>query len=526
MSSNRCFGMGAGVAVVIALVASQALAYVPVPLKLTYSVELGGDNHAAAWKAGTRELYSGNSSTPGTLIYNTDPVNWTVLVKAEGDHLGKLPGTETYYYRTYGAANAVFNVELHQGTESGPLANGAVFTSTINDGTGTDPVAASAFAVSFQTLSSTYPPGRLIDTLTANGPRMEPIFTYPYFNPAEAKLIGMGAGYKEWVRTGGNLDLVTFPGVGMDQMPTSVVQDGVGALRAGLGVVPIAEGQIDVSSLPAGTYVLKVVPGKGNNVLRGDMSLLAATNRPAFAIGVPDADVVGGSISFVIGEPLGIKGRYVFYNNSAWDGNTPGIVVPGDYNAIAPDKTALLQGHTGAFANYISYSRSINGIMVDALNFNRLPEVGTDIFFVMGNAQGDPTMWPEAPAPNAMVLRPGEGVGGSDRLIITWADGAIPNTKWLLVAIFADDPSLGLPESDAFMFGIAMGESGGNFVVEPADEIGARLNPHTSFNKAPITDVYDYDRNKLVEPADQIFARTHKTTTFNCLKAYIFNPIW
>ena len=36
-----------------------------------------------------------------------------------------------------------------------------------------------------------------------------------------------------------------------------------------------------------------------------------------------------------------------------------------DDEAIASDKVALLPGETATFANYTSYARGINGIMVD-----------------------------------------------------------------------------------------------------------------------------------------------------------------
>ncbi|MBI4580658.1 MAG: hypothetical protein HY718_13200, partial [Planctomycetes bacterium] len=354
--------------------------------------------------------------------------------------------------------------------------------------------------------------GRLIDTVTWGGPRMEPIFTYPTAQPG--KLIGQGAGYKEWNRTG-SLDIITLAGVGMAQMP-----NGAGGYTAGLGEVPVAEGQIDVSALPDGTYVLKAIPGNGNHVLRGDLNMLAATNRPAFAVAVNET--TGGTISFTLGSVppcTGVKARKIFYNQSAWDGNNAAINTS-DFNAIAPDKSPLLPGGGAAtFANYISYDKRINGIIVDACSFNRLPVLDQDLFFVMGNNLDDPFTWTDIPAaPNAMQLFPGQGVDGSDRLVMTWANGAIPNTRWLLVALFAGDGSLGLPADDFFIFGVAVGEGDGNFIVTPSDEIGARLNPHTPLNPAPIDDVWDFNRDKLVSPADQIISRTNRTTPLNQLK--------
>ena len=59
-----------------------------------------------------------------------------------------------------------------------------------------------------------------------------------------------------------------------------------------------------------------------------------------------------------------VIGRHIFYNQSYFDGNNPAANTADD-NAIATDKQALLPGETATFANYTSYSRGINGIMVD-----------------------------------------------------------------------------------------------------------------------------------------------------------------
>jgi hypothetical protein len=62
-------------------------------------------------------------------------------------------------------------------------------------------------------------------------------------------------------------------------------------------------------------------------------------------------------------EP-GVVARQVFYNNSSFDGNDSNANAS-DYNAVDTDKQALLPGQTPISDNYSSYSRGINGIMVD-----------------------------------------------------------------------------------------------------------------------------------------------------------------
>ncbi|MCD6304270.1 MAG: lamin tail domain-containing protein, partial [Planctomycetes bacterium] len=124
-----------------------------------------------------------------------------------------------------------------------------------------------------------------------------------------------------------------------------------------------------------------------------------------------------------------VAARHVFYNNSAWDGLDTAANA-GDDDAIAPDKTALLPGQTATFANYTSFSKGVNGIMVDVMGLPATP-TESDFIFRAGNTQ-DPSTWQAAPAPQEITVRPGDGDGGSDRVTITWADGAIAK-EWLQV---------------------------------------------------------------------------------------------
>src|SRR5262249_1579697 len=63
-----------------------------------------------------------------------------------------------------------------------------------------------------------------------------------------------------------------------------------------------------------------------------------------------------------------VVGRFVFYNGSNFDfqnGSSSFL----DGFALATDKQALLPGQTATFQNYTSYSKGLNGIMIDVANF-------------------------------------------------------------------------------------------------------------------------------------------------------------
>ena len=63
-------------------------------------------------------------------------------------------------------------------------------------------------------------------------------------------------------------------------------------------------------------------------------------------------------------DPTFVRSRQVFYNDSVFDGYDP-TASPADVLAIATDKSALLPGLAATFGNYTSYSRGLNGIMIE-----------------------------------------------------------------------------------------------------------------------------------------------------------------
>jgi hypothetical protein len=211
-----------------------------------------------------------------------------------------------------------------------------------------------------------------------------------------------------------------------------------------------------------------------------------------------------------------VKGRHIFYNNSRFDGNA----VVGDARddaAIAPDKVALLPGGTASLSNYTSFSKGINGISIDLAGTH-----GTltpdDFAFKVGN-NNSTSAWTALAALPEIVVRPGAGADGSDRVELIWPDGAVTG-QWLQVTLKANaDTGLGTP--DVFYFGNAIGESGNqvsNGLVNAADEIAARNDPHTLLNPASITNLHDYNRDTFVNAADQIIARNHTTTVSTALR--------
>jgi len=206
-----------------------------------------------------------------------------------------------------------------------------------------------------------------------------------------------------------------------------------------------------------------------------------------------------------------VVGRYVFYNNSPGFGSAD--------NAIAADKPALLPGQTATFANYTSYALGINGVMIDVAG---LPDSATldqhDFEFRVGN-DDDPDAWNEATLPTSITISSHAGYGGSDRVKITWADGAILN-RWLQVTVLST-ANTGLNSPDVFYFGNAVGESGDSTAdakVNAADVLLARNNARNLLNPAPIDFRYDFNRDRRVNATDMLLARDNQTHFLSALK--------
>ena len=217
--------------------------------------------------------------------------------------------------------------------------------------------------------------------------------------------------------------------------------------------------------------------------------------------------------SILIENP-GVKARHVFYNNSRWDKLLEG---GNDGAAIATDKVALRPGGEASFANYTSYSRGINGVMVDLDSLSGTP-TEDDFTFRVGNSP-DVENWGDAPAHESFDFQLGQGTDGSDRVVVTWADRAIVG-KWLQVTVAANLLT-GLTFDDVFYFGNAVGESGdypGRALVNATDEIAARSNQHGSNDQSAIDDLYDFNRDGLVNATDQIIVRSNHTNPFSVLR--------
>jgi hypothetical protein len=258
-------------------------------------------------------------------------------------------------------------------------------------------------------------------------------------------------------------------------------------------------GNLSGLTADAGTYALTV---------HADSNVTDYNGRNAL--------VTNASVSWNSDGSPAVLARYAFYNDSLYD-NFDVNATSADNNAIAVDKTALLPGQTASFVNYTSYTNGINGIMIDVA---RLPAgyspQASDFTFQVGNSS-DLSTWTAAPAPSAMTLLPGAGVGGSDRIDIVWSDQSIMN-QWLQVTMLATLHT-GLDFPDVFYFGNAVGDSGNSATdatVSATDVLAARgrqsINPVYIFNR------WDFNRDGVIDNPDVLAARSNQNSGSTALQ--------
>jgi hypothetical protein len=282
------------------------------------------------------------------------------------------------------------------------------------------------------------------------------------------------------------------------------------------GVVQAFDATMSVSSTDGRTWKLagNGLPGLTNGIGTYELSIVDTGTQIQESVG-PGLTLSGSATDTWKRAQAVVADRKIFYNQSKFDGGNAAADVADD-GAIAPDKQALLPGQTATFANYTSYSRGINGIMIDVNGLAGTPTVG-DFTFKMGNDNA-PAGWTVAPNP---TIAPPRSInsGAAQRITLIWPNGAISKT-WLQVTMKATAVT-GLAVDDVFYFGNAIGESGNSATdarVTSTDELLARNNPRPASDPVGITNVYDYNRDGGVSTNDQLISRNSRTTVGTALQ--------
>ena len=215
------------------------------------------------------------------------------------------------------------------------------------------------------------------------------------------------------------------------------------------------------------------------------------------------------------GLSVQINDRKVFYNNSSYDGSTPGAGAADDA-AAATNKEALVSGPAGC-ANITGYSKGINGVMFDIVGLTDAGAISVSDFEIKAGNSADPATWSAGPTP-AVTVRPLSSY--LNRIELIWSDKAIVN-QWVKVTVLANAVT-GLTANDVFYFGNLVGESGDTCAAVPPTAVVTKgtsaadggdeyytLKNTTGFTPVAVTSVYDFNKDRRVNATDVLVSRSN-----------------
>ena len=136
----------------------------------------------------------------------------------------------------------------------------------------------------------------------------------------------------------------------------------------------------------------------GTNAAKTTTATFTRAGTYNFLVTVTNAAGYSTTSSVSVTVNSTIAGRNIFYNGSKFDSIS-------DDNAIATDKQALLPGGTATFANYTSYSRGINGIMVDIQSLANPGALSASRFSVQSRQRQHAICMDDCSAPTSVTVR-------------------------------------------------------------------------------------------------------------------------
>jgi hypothetical protein len=222
-----------------------------------------------------------------------------------------------------------------------------------------------------------------------------------------------------------------------------------------------------------------------------------------------------------------VAARYLFYNQSSFDGNNAAIDGTADAAARATDKTAYRpNGAVAGFESVSNCSRGITGIMIDLTSGGNHSAITANDFVLKVGNNNSPSAWAAAPSPSAVSVIAGGGVSGSDRVEITWNTGAIRNS-WLEVRVLAN-ANTGLDAADVFFWGSRVADTGtstGANAFETTTSDAAQTFAALGAGR-PITDPRDFNRDGSVDTTDAaiVFANLGNLARINIASNGPFAP--
>ncbi len=220
------------------------------------------------------------------------------------------------------------------------------------------------------------------------------------------------------------------------------------------------------------------------------------------------SDEDGGqrTTSFVFTATVAVTNRQFFYNNSAFE-TSGGVAGALDSNKawLASSTTA----QTTTFANVSSYTRGINGAVLDVAGLASTSLSAADFIFRVApsgvSGVVNPSTWANAPTPNVLSVAAGTSTTPA-RIQLEWADNQIQNT-WLQIVVRANART-GLINPAVFYLGHAEAEVNGAAPYRTSVADLVLIQPAISANFVGISDPRDLDKDRLVSTTDLQFVQS------------------
>jgi hypothetical protein len=262
-------------------------------------------------------------------------------------------------------------------------------------------------------------------------------------------------------------------------------------------VVAGADGSFNFSGLLPGTYHIRE---------DGQPDLIATA--PATGereVAASEGQVAAGLDLGARPRRLQVSSRHVFYNNSVFDGRDAGVNSADD-GAIATDKSFLPAVQAPAAANVTSYTKGINGIMVDVAELLTPPTLAD--FSFKAPSPFDPSVFVDVPAPTGFAVRDLPGGDHLRRVTFIWPDNLLRNT-WLQVGVLATPATRRLAPDFAYIANLVGKTDQPAATRVTARDLVATRGQLFSSRPVSVNNPYDFNRDGRVNALDLLAVRTN-----------------
>ena len=255
------------------------------------------------------------------------------------------------------------------------------------------------------------------------------------------------------------------------------------------------------------------IVNNGNGAWSWSITPTAAITNQIVTITAADEDGGSNTTTFTYTALVVVSNRQLFYNNSGFE-SVGGVIASLDSSKSLLASSATTQ--TTTFANVSSYTRGINGAVLDVAGLASTALTAADFIFRVAPAGAsgvvNPSTWANAPTPSALVVTAGTTTEPA-RVQLEWTDNQIQNT-WLQIVVRAN-ANTGLATPAVFYLGHAQAEVNG---VGPYRVSVADLSPvqtAVSTNLVGVNDLRDLNKDRRVTVADLSFVQVRISTAVN-----------